>query len=62
MNVHDWRFWVTQSGMVIGIIGSILLSKEAIATGLILGVGGLFWDSHLERKENLKKQKIKEHN
>lgn len=51
MNVHNWLFWVTQSGMVIGIIGSIILSKEAIITGLILGVGGLFWDSYLERKE-----------
>ena len=51
MNVHDWRFWVTNSGMVIGIIGSILLSKEAISAGLILGVGGLLWDSYLERKK-----------
>jgi len=50
MNVHDWRFWVTQSGMVLGIIGSIILSKEAIAKGLILGVGGFFWDSYLEKK------------
>ena len=51
MNIHDWRFWVTQSGIVIGIIGSILLNKEAIIAGLILGVGGLFWDSYLERKK-----------
>ncbi len=51
MKIHDWRFWVTQSGMVMGIIGSIMLSKEAIGAGLILGVGGLFWDSYLERKK-----------
>ena len=55
MNVHDWRFWVTNSGMVIGIIGSIMLNPQAISTGLILGVGGLFWDSYLERKETLQK-------
>ena len=51
MKPHDLRFWVTQSGMVIGIIGSIILNKEVISAGLILGVGGLFWDSYLERKE-----------
>jgi len=51
MNVHDWRFWVTNSGMVIGIIGSILLSKEAISAGLILGIRSLFWDYYLERKK-----------
>ena len=60
MNVHDWRFWVTNSGMVIGIIGSILLSKEAISAGLILGVGGLLWDSYLERKKWAEK-KVRAH-
>ncbi|MEJ2240852.1 MAG: hypothetical protein P8Y18_01735 [Candidatus Bathyarchaeota archaeon] len=55
MNVRNWRFWATQSGIVIGIIGSIMLSREAIITGLILGLGGLFWDSYLERKEKLQK-------
>ena len=55
MDVHDWRFWVTNSGMVIGILGSILLSSEAIIIGLTLGVGGLCWDSYLERKKVLQK-------
>ena len=55
MNVHDWRFWVTNSGMVMGIIGSILLNPQVISAGLILGLGGLFWDSYLERKKALQK-------
>lgn len=51
MNVHDWLLWLTIIGIIIGIFGSIALSKEAIMTGLIVGVGSLFTDTFLRRKE-----------
>ena len=44
-------FWLAMLGMVLGILGSIALNPEAISAGLILGVGGLFLDSYLEKKE-----------
>ena len=56
MNLRDWLFWLINSGVIIGIIGSIILNQEVIIIGLILGIGGLFSDSYLERKEELQKQ------
>ena len=53
MNVHDWLFWLTIIGMIIGIFGSIALSKEAIMTGLIISLGSLFTNTFLLRKEGL---------
>ena len=51
-----WLFWLTMVGMIIGILGSIALNQEAIMIGLIFGVGGLFSDSYLERKEEIQEQ------
>ena len=53
MNLHSLLFWLTNFGMMVGIFGSIVLSKEAIMIGLIISVGGLFSSSILERKAEL---------
>ena len=53
MNAHDWFFWLTIIGKIIGIFGSIALSKEAIMAGLIISLGSLFTDTFLQRKEGL---------
>jgi hypothetical protein len=53
MTVHDWLLCLTIIGEIIGIFGSIALNKEAIMTGLIIGVGSLFTDTLLQRKEGL---------
>ena len=51
MNVHDWFFWLVIIGKIMGIFGSIALSKEAIMAGLIISLGSLFTDTLLLRKE-----------
>lgn len=53
MNIHDWLFWLTIIGMIMGIFGSIALSKEAIMTGFIITLGSIFTDTFLLRKEGL---------
>ena len=53
MSVHNWLFLLTIIGMIMGIFGSIVLSKEAIMAGLIITLGSLFSDTFLLRKEGL---------
>jgi TPP-dependent trihydroxycyclohexane-1,2-dione (THcHDO) dehydratase len=58
MTAHDWLLCLTNIGEIIGIFGSIALNKEAIMTGLIIGVGSLFTDTLLQRKRGYKNKCI----
>jgi hypothetical protein len=56
MNVHDLRFWVTNSGMVIGLLGQYYSARRLLAQVLFLGLEVYFgiriWKEKSGHKNN----------